>query len=211
VRLRLDAPVDGTDGELGVLADVVIDPESGRVTHLVVEPRRYAALARLVPIDRTTQGEADGARVALGCSADDLHRLPEIRELAYGGLRGFPVEDPDWEVGIADVLGLPGDGVPGLDVEPGSASSPTLIYDRIPRGEVELRRGSAVVAADGRRVGRMAELLTDEDMSITAVVVGRGWFRRPRLLTIPVAAVARVDTDAVMLRVAPPGSDARPR
>jgi sporulation protein YlmC with PRC-barrel domain len=211
VRLRLDAWVDGTDGELGVLADVVVDPESGRVTHLVVEPRRYAALARLVPIDRARPGDADGARLALACSADDLRHMPEVRELGYDGLRGFPIEDPDWEVGIADVLGLPGDGVPGLDVEPGAASAPALIYDRIPRGEVELRRGSPVVAADGRRVGRVAELVTDEDMGITAVVVGRGWFRRPRLLAIPVAAVARVDTDAVMLRVAPPEAGGRPR
>jgi sporulation protein YlmC with PRC-barrel domain len=209
VRLRLDAPVDGTDGELGVLADVVVDPQSARVTHLVVEPRRHAVLARLVPVDRATPGDSDGARLALACSANDLRRMPEVRELAYGGLRGVPVEDPDWEVGIADVLGFPGGGVPGLDAEPGSAPSPTLIYDRIPRGEVELRRGSAVVAADGRRVGRMAELLTGEDMSITAVVVGRGWFRRPRLLAIPVGAVARVDTDAIMLRVAE--SDGRPR
>ena len=211
MRLRLDAPVDGTDGDLGVLADVVLDPESGRVTHLIVEPRRYAALARLVPIDRARRRDADGARLVLACSADDMRRMPEVRELAYGGLRGVPVEDPDWEVGIADVLGLPGDGVPGLDVEPGAASAPALIYDRIPRGEVELRRGSPVVAPDGRRLGRVAELVTDEDMSITAVVVGRGWFRRPRLRAIPVAAVAHVDTDAVMLRVATPESDGRPR
>jgi sporulation protein YlmC with PRC-barrel domain len=64
---------------------------------------------------------------------------------------------------------------------------------------VELRRGSAVIAADGRRVGRVAELLADEGDRVTAVVLRRGWFRRPRRLTIPAAAVARVETDGVRL------------
>jgi sporulation protein YlmC with PRC-barrel domain len=189
------------EGEIGVLADLVVDPRSGRVTHLVVEPWHHAALARLVPIGLAIHENAQDARLNLLCSSHELRQLPEVREVAYGRLYDFPVEDPAWEVGIADVLALPADDVPALGPELAVAPPPALIYDRIPRGEVELRRGSPVIAADGWRVGRVAELVAGEDDRITALVLRRHWFQRPRRLTIPAAAVASVETDAVRLRV----------
>jgi sporulation protein YlmC with PRC-barrel domain len=202
MRLKLGAPVYGVEGEIGVLADLVVDPRSRRVTHLVVEPRHHPALARLVPIQRAIHEDAGDGRVRLLCSAHELRRLPEVHELAYGRLYDVPVEDPDWEVGIAEVIAPPADGIPGLGPEPAVAPPPGLIYDRIPKGEVELRRGSPVIAADGRRVGRVAELVADEGDRITALVLRRSWVWRPRRLTIPAGSVARVETDAVRLRVA---------
>ena len=209
MRLKLGAPVYGVEGEIGVLADLVVDPRSRRVTHLVVEPRHHPALARLVPIDRAMHEDAGNGRVNLLCSVHELRKLPEVHELAYGRLYDFPVEDPDWEVGIAEVITLPADGIPGLAPEPAVAPPPALTYDRIPKGEVELRRGSPVVAVDGRRVGRVAELVADEGDRITALVLRRSWFQRPRRVTIPASAVARVETDAVTLRVAKRELDAQ--
>jgi sporulation protein YlmC with PRC-barrel domain len=201
MRLELGAPVYGVDGELGVLADLVVDPRLRRVTHLVVEPRHHSALARLVPIERAIHEDVSDGRLSLLCSANELRQLPEVHELAYGRLADFPVEDPDWEVGIAEVLALPAEDIPGLGPEPAVTPPPALIYDRIPKGEVELRRGSPVLAADGRRVGRVAELVAGEGDRITALVLRRHWFQRPRRLTIPAGAVARVETDALRLRV----------
>ena len=202
MRLSLGAPVYGVDGEIGVLADLVVDPRSRRVTHLVVEPRHHAALARLVPIELAIHEDTDDARLKLLCSAQELRRLPEVHELSYDRLYNLPVEDPDWDVGIAEVLALPGDDGPGLLPEQPVMSPPPLIYDRIPKGEAELRRGSPVITADGRRVGRVAELVAGEGDRITALVVRRRWLQRPRRLTIPAGAVASVETDVVRLRVA---------
>jgi sporulation protein YlmC with PRC-barrel domain len=201
MRLEFGAPVYGVDGELGVLADLVVDPGSSRVTHLVVEPRHHRALARLVPIERVIHEDVIDGRLSLLCSADELRRLPEVHELAYGRLYDFPVEDPDWDVGITEVLALPDDGTSGLGLEPATDSPPALIYDRIPKGEAELRRGSAVISADGRRVGRVAELMADDGDRITGLLLWRGWFHRRRKLAIPAGAVARVETDSVTLRV----------
>jgi hypothetical protein len=36
-----------------------------------------------------------------------VRRLPQVREVAYVRLDGFPVDDPDWDVGIEEVLALP--------------------------------------------------------------------------------------------------------
>jgi sporulation protein YlmC with PRC-barrel domain len=201
MRLQLGAPVYGVEGEIGVLADLVVDPASRRVTHLVVQANHHAALARLVPIELATGEDLADGRLSLRCSTHELRRLPEVRELAYARLYDFPVEDPDWDVGITEVLALPGRGNPDVELNP-TAEPPAMIYDRIPKGEVELRRGSPVVTADGRRVGRVTGLVADDDDHITAVVLRRGWLHRPRELTIPARAVARVETDAVTLRLA---------
>jgi sporulation protein YlmC with PRC-barrel domain len=209
MRLELGTPVYGMDGELGVLADLVVDPAARRVTHLVVEPKHHPALARLVPIDAATHEGARAGQLNLSCSVDAFRRLPEVHELAYGRLYDFPVEDPDWQVGITEVLALPDGGTAGVGLESLTTSPPALIYDRIPKGDVELRRGSRVISADARRVGRVTGVVSDDRDRITALVLRRGWFRWGRRLTIPANVVAVVETDLVRLRVAKRELDAQ--
>jgi sporulation protein YlmC with PRC-barrel domain len=201
MRLELGSGVRCADGEAGVLADLVIDPRASRVTHLVVEPRHQHALARLVPIGLAHR-DGTGPDLVLGCTTRELHRLPEIRELAYRRLYDFPVRDPDWDVGVQDVLALPDGDFPGLAWNPGDGEPQLeLVYDRIPKGEVEIRTASVVTSADGRRVGRVAGLVAAEDERITHLVLRRSRLRRRRELSLPIDAVERVDTDAVSLRL----------
>ena len=56
MRLDLGSPVRCTDEAFGELADVVIDPGTRRVTHLVVQPHQRDEQARLVPVDRARAG-----------------------------------------------------------------------------------------------------------------------------------------------------------
>jgi sporulation protein YlmC with PRC-barrel domain len=49
MRLELGTRVTCSGGELGGLIDVVVDPASKTLTHLVVDPYRGDSLARLVP------------------------------------------------------------------------------------------------------------------------------------------------------------------
>ena len=69
-------------GEAGVVADLVTDAESSRVTHLVVEPPQDDP-ARIVPIELAARGVVSGPAaggggsvVMLRCTASDLQRLP---------------------------------------------------------------------------------------------------------------------------------------
>jgi PRC-barrel domain protein len=78
--LPLGWPVLGSDGPLGRLTDVVVDPDGRRVTHLVVEDRQGDA--RLVPADRLVQGRSPGRVVVLSCSGDDLASLDSIRSFS---------------------------------------------------------------------------------------------------------------------------------
>jgi sporulation protein YlmC with PRC-barrel domain len=193
MRLELGASVLCEDGVLGELADVVIDPTTKRVTHLVVEPHDND-VARLVSIDLAQDG--DGQEISLRCTAEDVRRLAPVHEFAYLRLGQFPVDDPDWDVGIQEVLAMPY-YEPGLDV--GSYGGDAgVIYDRVPKGEVEVRRASAVTSADGHHVGHVDGFVTDGEQ-ITHLVLERGHLWGRREVTIPIGSVEKVETDAVTL------------
>ncbi len=201
MKLDLGTPVRCSDGPFGELADVVIDPLARRVTHLVVEPHHRHQLARLVPVELAAQEDRRSPVVSLRCSVEDARRLPSVQEFAYLRLGELPPNDPDWDVGIENVLALPYyayefDQEP-IDYDP----HVSMTYDRIPKGEVEIRRTSDVTSAEGDRVGHVDGFLVDGEDQITHVVLGRGHLWGRREVTIPIGAVTRVETDSVTLRL----------
>jgi sporulation protein YlmC with PRC-barrel domain len=72
-------------------------------------------------------------------------------------------------------------------------------HERIPKGEVTIRRGDEVVAADGQSVGHVDELLVDPaDGHVTHVVLREGNFLRREDVVVPIAG-ARFDEGRVVL------------
>lgn len=196
MRLELGASVLCEGAVLGELADVVIDPTTKRVTHLVVEPHPEHGPARLVPIDLAHEG--DGQEISLGCTVEEVRRLPPVHEFAYLRVGEFPVDDPDWDVGVQDLLAMPY-YEPGLDLGSYGADA-GITYDRVPKGEVEVRRASAVTSADGHHLGHVDGFVVDGEQ-ITHLVLERGHLWGRREVTVPIGAVAKVETDAVTLRL----------
>jgi sporulation protein YlmC with PRC-barrel domain len=203
MRLEIGDRVRCTDGVYGELADIVIDPLEKRVTHLVVQPEQGEGEARLVPIQLAKGSGGDEQReLELECSLDEAQGFESVHEAAYLRLGERPAEDPNWDVGIEEVLGLPyyaGLGYAGLEGQyPGEVDSHvTMYYDRVPKGEVEVRRASAVVSADGHSLGEVDGFLVDADEHITHFVLERGHLWGRKEVTIPIGAVARVESDAV--------------
>src|SRR5437588_12113735 len=107
MRVDLDIPVHCTDGGFGELADVVIDPRTRRLTHLVVQPRdRHDA--RLVPIEGARGHLARGkAGVSLGWTIEEVIRLDPVEESAFLEPGELPPADSDWDVGIQEMYPLP--------------------------------------------------------------------------------------------------------
>lgn len=190
MRLELGSRVTCADAPFGQLADVVIDPTSRRVTHLVIEPDRAEWLARLVPIELADPRKSEAGAVTLRATLEEVRQLTSARNVAYPRLDEFPVEDPDWDVGIQDVLALP---YYTYDLEPAPVAL-ALAYERI-----EIWRGSDVESADRHHLGYVDGFLVDRDDYITHLVLERGplWGRRE--VTIPIGAVAGVETDSVRL------------
>ena len=198
MRLEIGNRVRCTDGVYGELADIVIDPLEKRVTHLVVQPERDEGEARLVSIELAKGRDDEQREIELECTLDEAQGFESVRESAYLRLGESPAEDPDWDVGVEDVLAMP--YYSGLDegAYPGEYDSHvTMNYDRVPKGEVEVRRASAVISADGHSLGEVDGFVVDADEHITHFVLERGHLWGRKEVTIPIGAVARVESDAV--------------
>ncbi len=200
MRLEIGNRVRCSDGMYGELADIVIDPLEKRVTHLVVEPKQGEAEARLVPIGLAKGGDGEQREIELECTLDEAQRFESVHEAAYIRLEDSRAEDPNWDVGIEDVLAMP--YYAGLDVAPYPGdldSQVTVSYDRVPKGEVEVRRASAVLSADDHSLGDVDGFVVDADEHITHFVLERGHLWGRKEVTIPIGAVARVESDVVYI------------
>src|SRR4029079_14703635 len=179
------------DGDVGELADVVVDPVKRRVTHLVVQPHGNLGPARLVPAD-LAGGEGQG--ISLRCTRAELDGFPTVRESAYLRTGELPHDDPEWDIGAEDVLAMPYYTTPDVGVYPAFDEPYLMTYDRVPKGEAEIRRSSAVVSKDDQHLGTVEALVVDGD-EITHLVLERGHLWGRRDVTIPIGAVAKVETD----------------
>lgn len=201
MRLELGRQVRCTDGPVGELVDVVIDPTKKRLTHLVVRPHELDGRSRLVPVELAERGD-EGDTIALRCTREEVERLPDVNEHAFLRLGELPVDDPDWDVGTQDVLAMPYYESPEFGPYAGQFdSNVAVVYDRVPKGEVEIRRASAVHTADGHHLGEVDGFLVDKDDQITHFVLERGHLWGRREVTIPIGAVEKVETDSVTLRL----------
>jgi sporulation protein YlmC with PRC-barrel domain len=204
MRLDLECPVHCADAEFGELADLVIDPATRCVTHLVVQPREQHHLARLVPIGRAQFDAPAGDGIRLNFRVGELNKLEPLHESRFVQLDERPV-DPTWEVGIQEISQMPMSGSLGVNalgagMDPvGFDNHGTLSYDRIPKGTVEIRRTSEVTSSDGHHVGHVVGLVLDEKAQIDQLVLEHGHLWGKREMTIPVGSIDRIESDEVLL------------
>jgi sporulation protein YlmC with PRC-barrel domain len=198
VRLELDKPVLCENREVGKLADLVVDPVAKRVTHLVVKPHHDAGSSHLVPIELVEPTEQVGG-IVLNCSTQELEALPPVQEVAYLRLGEVPTGDAQWDVGVSDVLALPYYDSSGLAGPVDAVGDTGIVYDRVPKGEVELRRSSRVMSKDGAYIGDVDGFLVEGENHITHFVLERGHLWGRREVTVPIGAVASVESDVVEL------------
>jgi sporulation protein YlmC with PRC-barrel domain len=197
MRLDLGSSVRCSDAAFGRLADVVVDPAARRVTHLVVEaedPHRSC----LVPV---TLARGAGPEIELSCTVDEARALPAVDMLDYLRLGEFPVEDPEWDVGITEMLALPyyqPVDLPGAGI-PDYTQGVPVRYDRVPKGEVEIRRQSAVMSSDDHVLGHVDGFVVDDAQQISHVVLEHGHLWGRHEVAIPIGAVTAVEDDAVEL------------
>ena len=201
----IGAHVSCSDGACGKLNRVVLDPVARVLTHLVVQPRAAIERARLVPIelvDNVDQGE-----IHLRCTlaefnaledAEETHFLTEAdSELGYGAdeMLAWPYYGLGTGAGMTGVGGL---GVAGAGLVGVPASVTT---DRIPVGELDVRRGEPVHASDGH-VGSLQGLVIDpRDHHVTHLLLQEGHLWGKKQVAIPIGAVTHVDVDDIRVNL----------
>jgi uncharacterized protein YrrD len=196
----LDCAVACADGPFGELSDIIIDPSSLRVTHVVVQPPEHHHLARLMPISRLRSGAAG---VVLDCTVAEINELPPVHESDYVRLSDRPAEDPDSDIGIEDgsmlppmeSLGAGALGAESIEVDPYIAVS----HDRVPKGTVEIRSRSGVWSSDGHHIGRVVAFVLDDSDQITRLVLEHRHLFSKHELEVPSGSIDRIRSDEVVL------------
>lgn len=200
MRLELGARVGLEDGADRRLADIVIDATSKSVTHLVVQSADDPDSARLVPMELANR-TAEGRELSLRLTAEGLDQLDRVHEHAYLRAGEQAEKEPGWDIGVEDMQPVPQPAAPGVFPEYGGdpLQDATVAYDRVPKGEIELRHASDVYSSEGHHMGHVDGVLLADGDAITDLLLERGHLWWKREITIPASAISKVETDMVTL------------
>jgi uncharacterized protein YrrD len=202
MRLELGRTVRLADGAAQQLVDVVIDSGSKRVTHLVVQPRDHGEEARLVPVGLAEDAGGGASELALRCTAKDLENFDLVHEFEVLHAGERPKEDSKWDVGVEDIVVTPSYAPTALGEYGGALDSEvTVSYDRVPKGEIELRRASSVYSADGHHLGSVEGVDVSEGDRLSQLFFQRGHLWWKREVAVPADAIAKFESDTVTLGV----------
>ncbi len=193
MKLRLGQPVHSLDGPYGVLGDIVVDPKANTVTHLVIEPEHSHRLARLVPVWMV---QSDGQTLTVQLDARHVRQLQAASFADYIAYTE-PIDLGDaWDVGTEDMVAT---AFAEIDAGMwGGDSRVNVVYDRIPRGEVEIRNRSTVHSSDDHGVGHVSGIVTDDD-HVVGVAVRTGIPGRRHDVFVTLSQIASVHNDRIVL------------
>jgi sporulation protein YlmC with PRC-barrel domain len=189
-EIRTGALVVATDGEVGRTDGVVVDPETGEVSGLVVRAVLQLGNDLLIPVEAVSEATEDLVR--LRCAIDELRSLPPLDR------HNFTRPAPEWPLPTGHAAENVLVRRPGPPVRDGLRSTrPDQLVDL--STEVKLRPGQTVVNAEGE-VGPLDLVLLDATTGqVTSLVVQRGGLAG-RATLVPPDLVSAVRGDQIVLR-----------
>lgn len=192
MKIPQNAQVQCADGLGGRIVQVIVNPITKKMTHLVVEERNPPQVERLVPVLDIV--ETTSELVCLGCTQQELGQMPPLVEAEFL-----------W----ADIPGLNG-SFPYL-LHPYVIPGRLMTKQRsVPPGELGIHRGAQVFATDGG-VGSVDEfVMIPTNGEITHLLLRDGRLWGAKEVTVPVSEIDRVEDGAVYLKLDKMGVQALP-
>jgi sporulation protein YlmC with PRC-barrel domain len=191
-QFMMRAGVSCSDGPVGRVTRVIVDPVAEEVTHLVVEPEHRRDLGRLVPLDLV---DGTAGEIRLGCTRAEFERLEYALETRF-----LPAVSSGYGYGRGQVGYWPYYGLAGGMGAGGDTPAEMVTTDAVPLGEVSVRRGDYVHATDGD-IGRVQGLVIDRgSRRVTHVLLQEGHLWGRKDVAIPIGAVAST-SDGIQLRI----------
>lgn len=194
-QFTIGAETSCSDGPIGKVCRVIVDPVAEKVTHLVIEPEHRRDPERLVPLDLV---DSAAATIRLNCSRAEFAKLQPAQEnqfipatTGYEGYGYGPGQVGYWPYySQSGGMGVAGLGLGGGMGVGGGTPARTVTADTVPLGEVDIHRGDPVHATDGE-IGRVQGLVIDRGSShVTHVLLQEGHLWGRRQVSIPIGAVA---------------------
>ncbi len=183
-----------SDGFLGEVTRIIVNPVARTVTHLVIEPKHRRHNGRLVPVELvdTVAGE-----IRLRCTLGEFEQLDPAEEVdleegaEYGG--GYNAANSVQGYGGTGSMGI-GGSVSGASIG-GSLGhrTPVVTHDAVPLGETELLPGEHVHALDGV-IGQVRGFVVGPDNhQVTHILLQEGHLWGRKEVAIPISAVTGTD------------------
>jgi sporulation protein YlmC with PRC-barrel domain len=198
-QFTIGAEASCSDGAVGTLSRVIVDPVAQAVTHVVVDPVHGRAHGRLVPLDLV---DAAAGGIRLRCTKAEFENLDSAEETQYISSTGDYDGYGPGQIGFMPYYGLGGGMiVPGVTPGGGEIQGQLVTTDTVPLGEVEISRGQPVQATDGD-IGHVQGLVIDPGSHhVTHVLLQEGHLWGRKQVAIPISAVAST-TDGIKLKIA---------
>lgn len=136
--IRLKSHVACTDGRIGRLENIILNPHTGRVTYVVVKENGIENTQRLVP-ERLIQS-ATPETISLSIDKERFKRLKHFIQEDY-----IPADVTFY---MAETLGW----------DAGTPAAVFVEHESVPAGGTVVRKGEKVLATDGQ-VGQVDEFL----------------------------------------------------
>ncbi len=169
---------------------MIINPAGGTVTHLVVTPKQRHQPGRLVPVDLV---DTEVGEIRLRCTIGEFGQLDPAEETELVEGEGPASTPPPKPSTMTSAAGM------SLNYRMPKPAR-TTVQEVVPAGEIQVRHGERVRAADGE-IGRVQGFLVDpDDHQVTHVLLQEGHLLGRKEVAIPMTAVAGIE-DGIQLHI----------
>lgn len=187
MNVPLNAAVTCTDGPCGRTTNLVVNPVTHVVTHIVLEDKSLPGNAtRLVPVANVASASAQS--VTLSCAKAEVAKMPPF------AVTDFVQQTP-----------------PGMAYSTGDVYASQYVFDdtgysavaaeNLPEDELALYSGMKIEASDGN-IGKLDALVVDPASgAISNVMMQQGHLWGKKDVTIPVSAIEFTDGDTIYLKL----------
>ncbi len=179
--IRLNAHVECLEGRVGRVENIILNPDTKRVTYLVVRGNDTANTQRLVP-ERLVK-EASHDTVFLSISKEKFERMKNFIQEDYipSNIMLYMAEKAGWDMGTPAAV--------------------FVEHETVPAGGLVVHKGTGVFATDGH-VGRVDEFLVEKKTGrITHLILREGHLWGKRDISVPINQIDRYEDGRVYLKI----------
>lgn len=177
------------DKNAGNIHQVVIDPETKQVTHIVILRGLLFKDDKVIPVENVVSASQE--RVVLNIRLEEIKTMSPLDVKKYTPLD----ESSGGPQSFSPTMG-------GVYSNPGPQRYVVSETTRtIPEELVVLKEGARVISSDEEHVGNVERVYTDSDTGkVTRFIVSQGLLLKTRK-AIPIQMVERIEDDEVFLSI----------
>ena len=188
--------------KLGEISDVVIDPKTKEVTHLIAKKGFLFTKDTVIPIEMITKEDEDG--IYLGKFTGDEDDLPEFMEMHYVRVKRSSQPGSADHANRTPYLPYPSASFGSLIYFPyrrGRTRFKPQINVNIPADTTAIEKGVKVYTIDDKHVGDVDNIFMDSFTDkVSHFVISEGFLFKEKKL-VPILWVKEITTDRITLYV----------